>query len=147
MRDITNIAFQLQFNLPDFPVIDYHETGSRYICSPPVLTTDHDFVVLVPDLHIANAYMTRLPHWQACSAYPISKPGDLPFFAWRSIDNVNLILISDRIRYDRFCAATELAKFRNLTEKKDRVDLFHIVINGELPTQDTGNICDIQLAK
>jgi hypothetical protein len=52
------------------------------------------------------------------------------FTAYRTTDsNINLIFTKDKNYYYRFLAATELAKKLNVTDKKQRIELFDIVLD------------------
>jgi hypothetical protein len=35
------------------------KTGSRYICDPPVIDTDEDWIVYVPTKHYTNTIQTK----------------------------------------------------------------------------------------
>lgn len=48
-------------------LVALHPTGSRFMCSPPVMDTDIDFVVLVQDLDAAHTTLTA-DGWEKCEA-------------------------------------------------------------------------------
>lgn len=56
----------MTFNLEDFlfkveiDYISYWQTGSYYICRPPVMDTDRDVVILVKDLEKAKEQLKSL---------------------------------------------------------------------------------------
>lgn len=112
-----------------------HPTGSRFICDPPVLDSDNDWVILVEDLEYAKYKAARLDWYSAGSGYyrEGSDHEELgPFVSMRhSEGNSNYIFTDDAEFYDRYVAATLLAKKHNLLNKVDRIQLFHTVLYGE----------------
>ncbi len=107
-------------------VIIYQETGSRYICNPPVMNTDADLILLVED---REAYGIEAGRWGfgLCGKYESHSSN---FDAYR-VGVVNLIVTDNLVWYFRFAAATELAKQMNILEKSNRIDLFHTILEGE----------------
>ena len=55
--------------------------------------------------------------------------------SWRK-GKYNILITEDKDHYDRFEAATELAKKRNLTNKQDRIELFALIC-GEMVDNTT----------
>ena len=112
-----------------------HPTGSRFVCDPPVLETDDDWVILVEDLEYAKYKAARLSWYYADMGYyradgSCEEPAQ--FVSMRhSKDNSNYIFTDDAEFYDRYVAATLLAKKYNLLNKADRIQLFHAVLYGE----------------
>jgi hypothetical protein len=115
--------------------IKWMRTGSRYICNPAPTDTDDDYIVL------DNA---GLSGWLAMEMFDLNTDPDryqaIPdFMAWR-LGDLNVIVALDQCFYDRFCAATELAKARNILAKDDRITLFQSVLYGntnqETPAPD-----------
>jgi len=106
----------------------HHITGSSYICNPPVIDTDIDYVVLVYDKCEALSEL-------AASLWNVQSDDDYPenddFCSVRK-GNVNLIVTECDQFYGRFVAATEISKKLNLTNKPDRINLFRSVLYGEL---------------
>lgn len=109
-------------------VISYHPTGSRYICNPPVIDTDEDWVVLVK----SEMYPEFADHlevnnfWQSNAGYSRTD-----FISYRSIlnnDNRNIIVTFDPEWYQLFVEATEIAKDENLLHKVDRIALFELIM-------------------
>lgn len=98
---------------------EYWPTGSRYICNPPVLTTDEDYLFLmkegVEDLLEQEGFSTN---------YDTDFYQDVPFFYSYRKGPINLIVTHDKEFYDKFKEATEEAKRLNLLKKEDRVALF-----------------------
>ena len=112
-----------------------HPTSSRFICDPPVMDTDDDWIILVEDLEYAKYKAARLD-W-ICSGTGYYREGSDheelgPFVSMRhSEGNSNYIFTDDAEFYDRYVAATLLAKKYNLLNKPDRIQLFHAVLYGE----------------
>lgn len=103
-------------------VTEMHRTGSSYVCNPPVTDTDIDFHVLVNDLDAVQEHLRQL-EWEEGGS---GCNGGGTVYSWRK-NNINLILIPDRVFFDRLKLATELAKRFNLLNKQDRIDLFQAV--------------------
>jgi hypothetical protein len=118
-----------------------HPTGSSYICDPPVLTTDEDWLMYVdPDklnLFRAFAYAYQFARSTQVGSYArISEQKDR-FMAYRSLigcqygPNLNLIVTCDKDFYDKFRMATEESKRLNLLEKSERIELFQKVFSNK----------------
>lgn len=103
-------------------VIAYHETGSIYICNPPVTNTDFDVVVLVSDAGKYHDFLSE-------SGWVVGGFADKKsaFTSYKKY-YYNLIVTNSPSWYTKFCAATELAKAMNLTNKEDRITLFNTVL-------------------
>ena len=112
-----------------------HPTGSRFICDPPVRDTDDDWIILVEDLEYAKYKAARLDWHSAGAGYYRggSDHEELGLFVSmrHSEGNSNYIFTEDAEFYDRYVAATLLAKKYNLLNKPDRIQLFHGVLYGE----------------
>jgi len=97
-------------------------TGSSYICNPPVIDTDIDFVIYsqgwdkLHDWCEKNAFKTNFEAYEH-EAFRSYKRGV-----------INLIITDDPIFYKRFVKATEIAKQLNLLNKQQRIDLFAFVL-------------------
>lgn len=108
--------------------------GSRYVCSPPELTTDIDFLVYVADDLVA-AYQKLLNTGYRKSDYRDyfgEESGD--FTAWRK-GKVNLI-VTPSIKYAlAYHTATYICKCENVQIKYDRV-LIHEWLRGTLHLKD-----------
>lgn len=104
----------------------YSMTGSRYICDPPPMDTDEDYIVLAHDFSLSILYyeIHGFKKFQE-KDYP-----DPNFISLR-LGEYNLIVTKSEAYYNRFCAATELAKKRNLLNKEDRINLFDMVLYGK----------------
>ena len=98
--------------------------GSRETCNPAPTDTDIDVLVLIDG--------SRWDSFQSClyaegfetHAYP-----GADFVTYRKGD-VNLLATYDKAFFDRFMAATSVAKRLNLLEKSDRIALFQAVLYG-----------------
>lgn len=118
-----------------------HPTGSRYICNPPVTTTDEDWIILTDDAQ-TFVYTAQQVGWYSSDEgyqYPRSEDdGEAPDPQFKSIrcKDLNFIVISDAEYYDKYVGATELAKKYNLLSKVDRIQLFHLVLDGELLSEE-----------
>ena len=109
----------------NIPCVTYNMTGSAYVCDPPVTNTDEDYIILVNSVGDSCEYLLRLGFLH-CSKYPNLAE---KFVALRK-GTINFIITSDEVYYIRYVAATELAKKLNLTNKSDRINLFHVIIDG-----------------
>jgi hypothetical protein len=118
----------------------YHPTGSRYICSPPVMDTDEDWICLtkikgnhnLPWKEYENKQTLKeqliqigfegggseAPHWETISLKRNSVNEGL----------VNLIITDDEWEYNKWVIASKLAKRFNLTNKEDRIAVFEAVV-------------------
>lgn len=103
-------------------------TGSRYICNPPVMNTDEDWICLARprDWDLTWSRLLTLGflyggshdiHWNK-SNFSACRKGEL-----------NLIVTSKFDYFIKFVAATEKAKELNLLKKYDRVRLFRKFFN------------------
>jgi hypothetical protein len=106
-------------------VMDMFPTGSRVICNPPVLDTDEDWVLMVPErrsfspfLRELNFVMTSRPYHRVASSITTYRHPD---------NDLNLIVTDDQDMFDRWREATEIATQENLTNKEDRIKLFELI--------------------
>ncbi len=118
------------------PEAEIYPTGSRYVCNPPVLSTDIDFLVydeLNIDLELARAgYMiTSLVDYIGSG---INGSADWPFTCWRK-GRLNLIVTPSRRFADRHVMATFICKEYNVRDKIARV-FIHEVLRGNANPQD-----------
>lgn len=115
----------LQKLLPEAKI---HPTGSRYVCAPPVMNTDIDFLVYtekVVDMELREAgyVKTSFSHHGTSGG----KPGD-PFTGWRR-GKVNLVVSSSLQYAETFHTATYIGRLYNLRDKSDRV-IIHECLRG-----------------
>lgn len=114
------------------------QTGSRYICNPPPMDTDDDYMCLVSSLDAAHRILTDKGCELGGSLSPVETSSDMTdlifeadfsdFYSYRKGD-VNIIITDNTVYFDRFKFATELAKRLNLLKKEDRITLFNGVMN------------------
>lgn len=110
-------------------------TGSRYICNPPITTTDVDFVLFVEDIQAAYKQL-RETSWKI-GGEDNKTYGEPEVNGWFSAKKkinealVNYIVVSDQDQFSKWVTATELAKKLNLLKKEDRIALFEVVVKGE----------------
>lgn len=116
-------------------IIAIHPTGSRFICDPPVMDTDDDYIVL--GQHISQVVEElRADGWEADSeryrgSVTRGYTEDGPQFVSARKGNVNYIITDDEEYYDKYVVATLASKEYNLREKWQRIRMFHAVIDGE----------------
>lgn len=103
-----------------------HPTGSRYICDPPVMNTDIDFIVLVGEMAIAVLDLVSAGWKRPNNGEGY---GDKSYLTTFRRGEYNLIVMTDRKKFDKWVKATEEAKKKNLTKKEDRVALFESILN------------------
>ncbi len=107
--------------------IMHSPTGSREICSPPVLDTDEDYIVLATEGY--EVWMLKNGYSQ--DGFPQFYTGnDAGGFRSFRKGNINLIVTTSFDFFDLFCTATQLAKRFNLMAKADRIALFQAVLYG-----------------
>lgn len=106
-------------------------TGSRVICNPPPADTDEDHVVFIENWLMCEA-LEALENY----GYHVPDPEErynnteMPNFVSVRKDDVNLIVTGKKHFYNRFVAATSLARRFNLLNKEDRIALFQAVLYG-----------------
>lgn len=110
----------------------YAPVGSRVTCDPAPKNTDRDILVLLRsyiDFHSFSAAL--LFDWTASGSdvFDPKDPDNWDFTSYRR-GEVNLIVTKKAEFYDRFLAATSVAKRLNLLRKSDRIDLFQAVLYG-----------------
>jgi hypothetical protein len=106
-------------------VMDMFPTGSRVICNPPVLDTDEDWVLMVPERRSFHDILVDAGyHRTSKSYYRVASS----ITTYRSdLNNINLIVTDDQGMFDRWREATEIATQENLTNKEDRIKLFELI--------------------
>ena len=103
-------------------------TGSYYICDPPVMDADKDYVVYVTnmDRRIELERQLVTAGWERGGSFFENTDDPASFVSLRH-DSRNIILTENLHDFDGFRAATALAKRLNLTNKADRIALFQAV--------------------
>jgi len=104
--------------------LDVLLTGSRYICNPPIETTDTDIVILVRDSESFYSDFERA--WKDCSSSEYSEYWDTGTCIVRR-DKYNLIVVDDLDKFNRWVLATKIATICNIQEKPNRAELFEFV--------------------
>lgn len=115
--------------------------GSRVTCVPAPTDTDQDVIVLLRDIDATacqkgdKAYKryndeVARPLCEAGFACGGSGSQDDEFESWTKGD-INLILTGDEIFYERFVAATTVARHLNIMDKEARKTLFRAVLYAE----------------
>ena len=111
--------------LPDCSI---HPAGSRYVCDPPVLTTDVDFLVYHTNQSIAERLTMAGFVMSDFTSYRTNLK-ITNFSAWRK-GKLNLIVTNNLNYAETFQTATYLCKLHNVTNKNDRVYI-HEMLRGE----------------
>lgn len=105
-------------------------TGSHFICEPPVMGTDFDYICLtinrdfrrVADLVAPLEALGFTCDYENPAYEGLEKYFTLPFK--NAETRVNLIVISNPMYYDRWVKATEAAHYMNLETREERILLF-----------------------
>lgn len=105
--------------------LDAFVSGSRVICNPPVTDTDLDVVVLV-DVGTAPVEFLDLGYADASGDYAVGMQTSRAFTSFRR-GEVNLVVTSDPVLFERYKLATEWATKLNLKSKRDRAQFFELV--------------------
>lgn len=111
--------------------------GSRVTCSPPVLNTDEDFLILAKRQYSKSDVFDLLnldEGWDfggsIIRGFDPRAHIDETFHSYTR-DNVNLIITWSDAFFRRFMAATSVATRLNLLDKRDRIALFQAVLYGQ----------------
>ena len=104
---------------------DWAPVGSRVTCDPPPMDTDEDWLLEVKSLVVIEEILKR-GGWYCGTSLK-----NCPEFASFRLGDVNLIATQDRSFFDRFMAASSVAKRFNLLIKADRITLFRAVLYGD----------------
>lgn len=122
------------------PEASIHPTGSRYICDPPVLVTDIDFLVYISELDKIILILNREGLEQKLTKAGYKKTdndnyrgiadvdGLSRFTTWRK-GVINLIITSSVEFAESFQTATSICKRENIREKWHRT-LIHEALRG-----------------
>lgn len=104
--------------------------GSRVTCNPPPMDTDIDYMVLVKNHGQFRQVMLENGFNIGGSLVLDAKSplDDKDRFSSYVKGEINLIVTSDVSFYQRFMAATSVAKRLNLLDKSDRIALFQAVL-------------------
>lgn len=120
----------------------WQPVGSRITCDPAPENTDQDYLVLVGE--DAQEFIVAMTEYgfdvelgEGYAEDALNGGEDNRFQSYR-MDDVNLIATVDEDFYDRFVAATTVAKRFNLLDKTDRIALFQAVLYGNRCDSDIG---------
>ena len=113
-------------------VIKHELVGSRVTCNPAPTDTDQDVLILVADADAFRQHVYESDYLMDGSfVLDAESPLDgYDRFSSYSKGDINLIVTQDNKFYDRFMAATSVAKRLNLLDKADRIALFQAVLYG-----------------
>lgn len=127
------VKTRTELDLDGIKVVEWLPTGSRYVVSPPVTNTDEDYVVLVEDIFEADVKLEERgfvrPTLEDESDY--EQDDRELMFTYRKGD-LNLIVVESSDFFNKWSAATYLAKKFNLAKKEDRVLLFKYILYGDI---------------
>lgn len=115
-------------------VLKHQMVGSRVTCNPAPTDTDQDILVLVSDMWGFRDYILDGSDPYGLdgsmildSQFPLEADDR---FSSYSKGDVNLIVTEDPVFYQKFIAASSVAKRLNLLQKPDRLALFQAVLYG-----------------
>lgn len=114
---------------PDITIIECEAVGSRVTCNPPPMDTDRDILCLVKNCVLAGEACERLGFVTSSSL--LDQESRAMQFVSVKRDELNLIITDSVEFYQKFLAASSVAKRLNLLEKKDRIALFQAVLYGQ----------------
>lgn len=122
--------------------LKWQAVGSRVTCDPAPVNTDQDYLVLVGEDAIGfidkmTSYGFDVELGEGYAEDALNGGEDNRFQSYR-MDDVNLIATVDPDFYERFVAATSVARRFNLLEKADRIALFQAVLYGNRCDADIG---------
>jgi hypothetical protein len=108
--------------------------GSRVTCVPAPINTDADFLILPKDGRFMSVVGTILNAGFERGGSTIPDDGNRTdpsdrFVSFKK-DDLNLIVVNSRPFFERFLAATSVAKRLNILAKPDRIVLFQAVLYG-----------------
>jgi hypothetical protein len=108
---------------------EIYPTGSRTICPQCAsATSDHDYLVLVPDLKVArDALLAKDFTGGESMTDDTELRADTQFLSLRRKD-LNLIVTADRKFYDAFTLATRVATTLGLVLRSQRVQQFQAIL-------------------
>ncbi len=117
--------------------VEFAPVGSRRTCNPPPMDTDDDYLLIVADHYAFRNSVLAAGFRVGGSAFlDAAQPLDADMrFSSYVLGDLNLIVTEDRVFYDRFMAATSVAKRLNLLKKDDRIALFQAVLYGTYHTR------------
>jgi hypothetical protein len=108
----------------------FEPVGSRRTCVPPPTDTDDDYLVLVLD-HTSYRVLVLNDGFEIGGSVFLdarSRLSGADRFSSYIRNEVNLIVTMDAVFFEKFMAATYVAKRFNLLNKEDRIALFQAVL-------------------
>lgn len=109
-----------------------YQTGSSVICNPPVTDTDIDYVIYTNEEDKLDTFLKSKGYTKSCAEeeeYDLDNEG----FSCYRLNNINLIITTNRKWYLKWVLATKVARKLNLKVKADRVMLFKAFLYDEAP--------------
>ena len=109
-----------------------YQTGSSVICNPPVTDTDIDYIIHTNKEYKLDTFLKSKGYTKSCAGeeeYDIEEEG----FSCYRLNNINLIITTNREWYLKWVLATKVARKLNLKVKADRVMLFRAILYGDAP--------------
>lgn len=122
----------------DVPHERSSETGSRYICEPPVMDTDEDWVLdCSKPGQMTQADEVLKKHGFFISDLKDDDYDDINenFTAYR-LGHLNIVLCNSAKFYNLFVFATELAASMNILEKGNRIKLFQGILYNKIDGEE-----------
>lgn len=119
-------------NIPQDLWDGIYQTGSSVICNQPVTDTDIDYVIYTNKEVKLDTFLKSKGYTKSCEdkeEYDMEKEG----FSCYRLNNINLIITTDREWYLKWVLATEVARKLNLKVKADRVMLFKAILYNKAP--------------
>lgn len=136
-------------------LVGWFRTGSSYICDPPVLNTDDDFVLYAVNRFVLRPQLEALGYEYSNKDVKEYKDKNKdPFAKYNVFDayrhpgnNHNLIVVASADDFLKWKVATKVAKELNLLDKRHRIVLFRAIRSGgkhfepaELPEPEDSEI-------
>jgi hypothetical protein len=102
--------------------------GSRRTCNPAPTDTDDDYLVLVSLLDCGDIY--KWTPGGSAMADPRSNPSTAYGFSSFRMGEINIIVTTSELFFERFSEATDICRAWNLLEKTDRIAVHHAALYG-----------------
>lgn len=109
--------------------------GSRRTCNPPPTNTDDDYLVLCSDAKQAVRSLKELGFEPPENIEEYVALHTCSFTSLR-FGELNFIVTDDVRWFDKFLTASYFAKKYNVTDKKDRIELFDGIMRGTSKSSD-----------
>ena len=109
--------------------------GSRRTCNPPPTDTDDDYLVLCEDRKVTVESLKELGFEPPENIQEYIALSECNFTSLR-FGELNFIVTDDVKWFDKFLTASYFAKKYNVTDKKDRIELFDGIMRGGSKSSD-----------